>query len=498
MATKGKVIRWLWDSASDRETGQGICISATPEDFRLVASYLLNFAFRWPDDDLENRNLNSRVIFDRELRGAAQHIALQMLNADTDCEPDMPFPIFRMNPENACQTQQSLDSGSTWTTIIDTSVCQPEIPDFPTIPPMIQLRQHPTQPQILQQSLDGGSSWTTAFDYSLYKPRPSRADEVTIYNDYTETVNNYLETWETDSHDISIFAPNMVFDGGDTEDDAQRDKAICYAIGVWYDAMKDTVVAYWRTEGDRAAAAAAGGVGTIVGGVATPFAGVVVGAIVGALVKGINELAAHSQESAYTEARAEIICCMYDALIGETLTQARFMGSVDSCSFAEDSNTEAIRILVDSLVQDTAVYLSFLKVASAGFDYAEFAELPDCMCDDEEPPEPRTPVINSLWDPVHIAGTVEGPDEDGFYTATSENRGSDVAFTIMDVSGRPFVLTDVTYSEAPSCQVWLLESSLNHIACTGSDMYGGDTVDEFTATWSGSGTHTMTFKMVGP
>lgn len=115
------------------------------------------------------------------------------------------------------------------------------------------------------------------------------------------------------------------------------------------------------------------------------------------------------------------------------------------------------------------------------------------------PTSDRTPVINSLWDPVHIAGTVTGPDEDGFYVATTTDRGTDRAFTLMDIDGREFILSEVTYpSGVPSCQVWLLDGTLLHIACTGSDMYSGETIDEFTATWAGGGPYDMKFKMIAP
>lgn len=112
--------------------------------------------------------------------------------------------------------------------------------------------------------------------------------------------------------------------------------------------------------------------------------------------------------------------------------------------------------------------------------------------------EPRVPVINSIWDSAHVAGIITGPDSEGLYTVTTTTRTSDEAFTIMDEEDRDFVLTDITYSAAPTCQVFVLDGTPFYIACPGYDVYTGQTVDEFHSTFAPGIARTMTFKMRAP
>lgn len=466
MGPKGKVIGWVWDNSSDREIGQGLCISATPDDFRRVAGYLLSYALRWPDKDLSS-HLKSTPIFDAELRGAAQHIALQMLNLESDCEPAMPYPILRQNPENVCQMQQSLDGGDTWTTVFDSSVCQPEIPE---VPPMIQFRQNSESPELLEQSFDDGVTWSTAFDYSKYRPRSSTVENTIAYNQILETINTYNQIWNDDSS-VTTYAPNMVYDGGDTDDDQQRDKAICYAIGAWYDVTKQAVVDYAANKNDALAATSAAGVTAAVSVFGTPFAGFLAGAVVGVLVKGVSLLGAASQESAYTAARDEIICCMYEGLKGDTLTQERFQASVSACGFESGSDTEAIRVLINAMVQDQSVYLSFLKAASSGFDYAEFAELPDCPCEDEDEGTANVALVNAYSYPSTLTflGNPTGHPERDIWQVTSEVDPSNPTYTgynVRDNTNRCIRL--VSYMVTPGT-----ETAASALNCSGGYVGSG-------------------------
>lgn len=382
---KGKVIGWQWDSGSDREIGQGLCISATPEDFRRVAGLLLTYALRWPDEDLAEKNLKSSPVFDRELRGAAQHVALQMLNADMDCEPEMPFPTFRMNPENSCQMQQSVDGGTTWTTVLDTSVCMPEIPAFPTIPPMLRLRQHPDNPAILQQSLDGGSMWTTAYDYSKYRPASATIVENIAYN---SQVNNFITennmTWIAAGENPAIFAPQLVFDSG--AGDVDRNLAICYACRVFVRTIMEA--AFKEAEDpsfldDLAAiafTALGGGIGAFLGGPVGAAAGAFLGQELITLLRGAGSDWTRGTYSAYED---QLICCMYNHLKDSIPTQAAFSASFGGCSLPSDAQ-EFVDALVVPLLDDEQNYLTFLRLAAEGVSLAEF--LPECPCVDPTGP----------------------------------------------------------------------------------------------------------------
>ena len=119
----------------------------------------------------------------------------------------------------------------------------------------------------------------------------------------------------------------------------------------------------------------------------------------------------------------------------------------------------------------------------------------DCV----EPDDTRTPIINSDWDAPNIAGTLSGPDEDGFWTLTSTFRTTDWAFCVMDIEERPFVLTNITYSVQSACQVFLNGETMIYIGCDFTNHYTGQTITEFWSTWEApAGAQTMTFKMVAP
>lgn len=195
-----------------------------------------------------------------------------------------------------------------------------------------------------------------------------------------------------------------------------------------------------------------------------------------------------------TDALDLVVCYMRDTLAAQSVSEANWSACLDSYPFSVGSHEAIIcDFIKPTLASNYLPVLDMLGQAYSGTINGD--PLPECPC---APPPDRTPVINSLWDPAHIAGSLSGPDEDGFWTATTTNRGSDRAFTLMDADYRHFVLSEVTYDAVPSCQVWLLDGVLLHIACTGSNMYTGQEIDEFTATWAGSGPYTMRFKMVAP
>ena len=121
------------------------------------------------------------------------------------------------------------------------------------------------------------------------------------------------------------------------------------------------------------------------------------------------------------------------------------------------------------------------------------------LCEEcTEPVEERTPVISLPWDTP--GGTLEGPDEDGFYIATTTAPASDCRIVIADISGRPFKLANLTYpGGVSSCQGWQREDTTVYVACTFTDQYniqGLPTVLSVLFTWASP--NTIRFQMVAP
>lgn len=193
-------------------------------------------------------------------------------------------------------------------------------------------------------------------------------------------------------------------------------------------------------------------------------------------------------------ALGDVICFMRDTLKAQSVTEANWNACLNSYPFPVGSNAAIVADFVKSTLTDN--YLTILNILGQAYEGTLNGDaLPDCPC---PPPPERTPVIASDWDPAHTAGTIVGPDIDGFWTATSGTRAYDEAITIMDADGLPFIFTDVTYSEPLQCQVWFLDNVNLHFACGIGNQYTGQTIDQYVVTWYPGAHKTMRFKMVAP
>ena len=248
--------------------------------------------------------------------------------------------------------------------------------------------------------------------------------------------------------------------------------------------------------------------------------------IIGAADRIISEIqeaytGAYDQ-ALYDSIRCDLFCSVKDACV---LTIEDAVGYYEGKLGEEIPHDPAgtLNALVEYLVTgsiaaDAPVYAMHLFVLACirtaqnvfGIDFATLAlrikaagDDPDndwtVLCEDcpDEPGE-RTPVIEGLWDPANVAGTLSGPDSEGVWTVTAGDRGTDQAFVIRDIDGRPFVIVDHVYSAGPSCQVWLLDETVNHLACGVGDQYVDEVVDEFWTTWAAGTLQSMQFKMAAP
>lgn len=306
------------------------------------------------------------------------------VGASEEC---MPFPQFRMNPEDGCQTQQSLDGGETWVTIIDTSICQP------VIPPMIRFRQNPSNSLQVQQSHDGGSTWTLAFTFSAV-PALSTGDTIYVTNVLNEQLTTITNTYNTAGDTVISIAPNFVYTGVEEEDDV-RDILLCWAcrevvklscemvkearardaIGMQVSAFVLTVVGV--------VIAATGSVGT--GGFGTPFfvgLGAAIAGLAGTLWTGIS-----NEQLSNEDVREAVACCMYNALKGATPERSAFVNSLSGCDFEFGSVEAQMAGAIAASLDSDEMHASWLDYAQANYNAAQLGLLPDCPCEDEEPPD---------------------------------------------------------------------------------------------------------------
>lgn len=408
-ARKNILANFVWEGISiGPETGQCLRIEATREDLDLVAGWLLGTGFSYPvqEDQYEtDRPLNN---LNQKLLNALRYVGLQLLHDSPDCEEfDMPYPILRQNPENECQMQQSVDGGTSWTTVFDSSVCQPEIPAAPVIPPVIQFRQNRTRPEWLEESFDAGLTWRIAYDYSKYKARNLTHIENAISQIET---NNYItennNLWDSSSHDVNVFAPELVFDS--TDKDADRNKAICYAVRVFVKTIMETAfqAAATTSPGEGLLGLVFEGVSTGIGAfLGGPF-GAAVGAFFSTSLLAVADQGTnvHRRET-YGQYEDEMVCCMYTTLKDDIPTQAAFEASFSGafCDLNPDAQAFVDALITPLLSSDTN-FLAFLRLAAEGVALGEF--LPDCPCDD--PGECTEFVLDT--DTIGLLGLYSGRD----------------------------------------------------------------------------------------
>lgn len=254
------------------------------------------------------------------------------------------------------------------------------------------LRQNPANACQLQQSIDGGATWTLAFDYSLCRSN-SPSGNYTVYNDTQNTINNYNQTWN-ENPTVADFTPDLVYDGGETEADQMRDNALCYAVQAFYDSM----VQFHANAVDHPPQrpifeiiatltfAILGGLAAeaFSGGFATP---VVVGALVGAIGNAATQFGFNFNATVTAEqmasVRDDLVCCIYTALKGTPLTESAFQASADGCDFEEDSLQANTASIMSQYFQDHSVFLTFLKFMSEAYGIGQLGiELPLCPCED--------------------------------------------------------------------------------------------------------------------
>ncbi len=225
------------------------------------------------------------------------------------------------------------------------------------------------------------------------------------------------------------------------------------------------------------------------------IAGAAIALVLGGGIVGVTTAVAVASLTD-TDALDLVICYMRDTLKAESVTEANWSACLDSYPFSVGSHAAIVADFIKpTLATNYLPVLDMLGQAYSGTINGD--PLPECPC---APPPDREPIINSVWDAANFGGSLSGPDEDGIYTATTTLRGSGVGygFSIMDVDGRDFVLTDIVYSTGPQCQVFVIDESPFYIACTGSNAYTGQTCDEFHTAQESSTPTTMQFKMVAP
>lgn len=353
----------MWDGATDGDdSGAWVqkCVSGTPAAFAYAASVLFEYAKRFPDRGLNHET--DRMLFDvnHEKQSLILQIAHQLMRFDNPCYAgenpggEMSF-MLRQNPFNACQLQQSINGGITWTLAYDFTLCE---------------------------AIAGDSSYTVISN-NFYQQMTNIVQE--YYNDYTA---NY-----TDS--VTDLYPDLGY--GDPDDEF-RDTALCHAIDQFIDMSCEALLKEYdefETQADniKLAASLAAGIaalfGLATGGTASaPLAALAAEATLWAA--GIA-LGATLGEALYTtilnnnreifedlDARKQVRCAMYNILKGANVDQDDFAGSLSGLTFT--GNAEGVAAYLSLLLAEPATYATFLPVYQQNLLSAKAGILLPCDC----------------------------------------------------------------------------------------------------------------------
>lgn len=303
-------------------------------------------------------------------------------------------------------------------------VCGDE--ELPTL-----FRQNPANNCQLQQSLDGGETWETIFDFSLCELNVQVSQSGSVYDfsrDSVSTMNEYVENYTT----INEFAPALVYD--ESGQDIDRDQALCFTLGAWYDTAKEVYAQKLQTSGGYqtialGVAAALGAVLTaITFGLAAVAAGAI-GAVAAAVVAGMIEIgvniSANVSRDQWGDYKDDIVCCIYSNIKGGTLTQEAFQAMMLGCDTDETSG-----YIIDALEELTSTdesYVTFLKLWEQGYSIGQVGILPACPCEEEWTEVFDFAVSNGGWE---IFSTGTGLWQSGLGWRTN---GNDLSI-IVDVS----------------------------------------------------------------
>lgn len=348
-------------------------------------------------------------------------------------------------------------------------------------------------------------------------PRPSVADVKAsvgaVQSAYQSFVENIESTWQDD---ITNVYPELAY--GDANDPI-RDQALCFICRRFVDLCCDWVLQNikWKTDIQQTVLNIAELIGEVSEAAGRFFGETAFGRMFNNIDRMIDlgvpgltlwiQTVTASESAAFQDqdARAELACAWYEGLKGQEPSLSLFIGMLYAASVTGNAST--IRAKLGAALTPVSepqepsgerLFFIWADLWAEAYQGVQDGIVPECLC--EEPPEPRVPVINSIWDAVNGAGgVITGPDADGFYLCTATNAyGDGNQMHIMDEQGRPFILTNVSFDPMSFCQVFLLNGEMLYIGCDGSNHYTGQAITEWVATWESGTFGVMQFKMVAP
>lgn len=181
-----------------------------------------------------------------------------------------------------------------------------------------------------------------------------------------QTIQTLLGRYDgTNPSSVNQYAPDDYFNGdGSTE----RNNGLCMACEAYVKSYCEA----WRRKAEI----------VLAGGIAILFLGAVpvIGWIAVGVIVGLSYISAVALEAVKDEeAQEEIICCMYQALLGEEINKTNWANSLDNCNFEGGSNASIVRDFVASDLEHDENWVSFCNELGVAYNLAQ-AGVVDCPC----------------------------------------------------------------------------------------------------------------------
>ena len=230
---------------------------------------------------------------------------------------------------------------------------------------MFQLRQNADDPCLLEQSFDGGETWAIAFNYKLCQ----NTDTIGITNTWNISNEFNIEQITTYDNDIINIYPDWEYDA--TPDDSDRDAALCAAVTQWVASICEFMIVSIENGNaeaeddmqffsDIAYGLGAAGLALAAFGI-YPVAGLFAGTslvLTGLIIENMGDWVTDDPDPYRSvEARAEVVCKMYLALMGLTPTYANWDGALDD---AMSGDAEIIRDVVNDLNHEETAFVDWM------------------------------------------------------------------------------------------------------------------------------------------
>lgn len=192
-----------------------------------------------------------------------------------------------------------------------------------------------------------------------------------LYNQgITDTLATFNNDW--DGMNPSSINPDSPDDFYSGDGSLERNEALCLACKLYV---------YSYLQNWKAQVEAILGIAVVAGFLVSiaPFGGLIAVTIVSGLL-----LAAQNYLNAITDEDAvdEVICCMYNNLLGQAIGATAFENSLLGCAFTPLSNEELIREILQSDIQNFDNLLAFYNTLGQAYTYTSQG-ISDCPCNVE-------------------------------------------------------------------------------------------------------------------